>query len=77
MSSDIIKNSAITEEVFVRAMDTKYADSQTAENARWYIGKYLRDRGLTSSDEAIDAIISYGNKLEQKIINQKLNDKED
>jgi hypothetical protein len=77
MSSDIIKNSAITEEVFVRAMDTKYADSQTAENARWYIGKYLRDRGLTSSDEAIDAIISYGNKLEQKIINQKLNDKKD
>ena len=71
-SSDIIKDSAIPEEVFVRAMDTKYADPEIAEEARGYIAQYLIAAGAEPSAEAIDYIINYSNKLEELLVEEKL-----
>jgi len=71
-SSDIIKDSAIPEEVFVRAMDTKYSDPQTSKEARSYIAHYLISLGAEASAEAIDYIINYSNKLEELLVEEKL-----
>lgn len=71
-SSDIIKDSQIDEEVFIRAMDTKYADPETAKEARGYIAMVLLSNGADPSKEAIDSIINYSNKLEELIVEEKL-----
>jgi|TARA_R110002110_G_C13180906_1_gene693571 hypothetical protein len=71
-SSDIIKDSAIEEEVFLRAMDTKYANPEIAEEARGYIAQYLIAAGAEPSAEAIDSIINYSNKLEELLVEEKL-----
>jgi hypothetical protein len=63
--------------VFVRAMDTKYADPEIAKEARDYIGVFLKKNGFKVTDQAIDAIIKYSNELEKQMINQKLDAKED
>ena len=76
-SQKIIDDSEIPEEVFVRAMDTKYADEDIASQARDYIGVFLRKNGFKATDQAIDAIIKYSNKLEKSIIEDKLGAKED
>lgn len=71
VSSDIIRDSAIPEEVFVRAMDTKYADPEIAEEARGYIAQYLISKGADATPEAIDYIINYSNNLENLILKEK------
>ena len=77
VSQKIISNSEIPEEVFVRAMDTKYADGETASQARDYIGVFLKKNGFKATDQAIDSIIKYSNGLEEQMIKQKLDAKED
>lgn len=77
VSQKIINNSHIPEEVFVRAMDTKYADPEIAKEARDYIGVFLKKNGFKATDQAIDTIIKYSNELEKQMINQKLDAKED
>ena len=82
----LIKDNLLNEEIFNRVMDVKYGDERTGKNAKRFIKEKIwnnpdlkNKHKLTSEDldEMVESIIKYGNNLEDRIIREKFDAKED